>query len=231
MTTEPETQEDTSGATDRRFAATIDWEQHWDRTDREQLTEMRAAGERMAERLDRYVQSFPETLLDVGCGPAFTLFELAANHPKSEFLGIDPAGSVLAQNRRLAADRGLRNLRFRQGSLPTVGLDRQFDCVTCIATLHYVAAIEQAIERLFETTTPGGTLVFNYPNRHTRRLYKADPETDPERFELLLSGENVLTRSAIRQHTGRQPRNFWRAVDEPDWRSMGQTNPCVVIAR
>ena len=128
---------------DERFAATIDWERHWERTDRDELAEMRAAGTRMADRLERYVEPFPTTLADVGCGPAFMLFELAAAHPESEFLGVDPASSVLERNRELAADRGLSNLRFRRGSLPTLELDREFGCVTCIATLHYVAEIER----------------------------------------------------------------------------------------
>ena len=192
---------------------------------------MRAAGERMADRLERYFEAFPATLAAVGCGPDFMLFELASAHSESEFFGVDLADSVLERNRELAADRGLSNLRFQQGSLPALELAPEFGCVTCVATLHYVAEIERAIERLLDAVAPGGTLVFNYPNRHTRRMYDRDPETDPERFELVVAGENLLTWEEIERITARRPRSFWKTVSEPDWRSIGQTNPCVVIDR
>jgi len=213
------------------FPATIDWEDHWAATDRAELSEMRAAGERMARRLERYFDSFPASVADVGCGPAFTLFELATTHPGTELVGYDAARSVLRENRARAADRDLENLAFRHGVLPELSADRRFECVTCIATLHYVADVATAVERLLAHVKPGGTLVFNYPNRHTRRMYRGDPTTDPERFELLLEGENLLSYDRIRKITGRRPRSFWKAVDEDDWRSIGQTNPCVVIER
>ena len=218
-----------SAGDDEQFDATIDWERHWERTDRDELEEMRAAGERMGDRLERYFESFPATLADVGCGPAFMLFELASAHPGSEFFGVDPAGSVLERNRELAADRELSNLHFRRGSLPALDLDREFGCVTCIATLHYVADIQRAIGQLLDTVAPGGTLVFNYPNRHTKQMYERNPEADRERFELVLNGENLLTWGEIERIGGERPRSFWKAVEEPDWRSIGQTNPCVAI--
>jgi 2-polyprenyl-3-methyl-5-hydroxy-6-metoxy-1,4-benzoquinol methylase len=213
------------------FLATIDWEQHWAETDRSELSEMRAAGERMARRLERYFDTFPASLADVGCGPAFTLFDLAATHPDVELVGYDAAGSVLRENRARAADRDLENLAFRHGRLPELSADLRFECVTCIATLHYVADVATAIRHLLALVEPGGTLVFNYPNSHTRRMYRDDPATDPERFELVLEGENLLTYDRIREITGRRPRSFWKAVDEDDWRSIGRTNPCVVIER
>lgn len=210
---------------------TIDWDEHWAATDRDDLDEMRAAGRRMADRLERYFETFPASLADVGCGPAFTLFELAGRHPETTFVGYDAAESVLAGNRRLAGERRVTNLSFRPAELPDLEVERTFDCVICIATLHYVAAIERAVERLLSLVAPGGTLVFNYPNRHTREMYRSDPATDPERFELVLTGENLLTYEAIERVTGRRPRSFWRAVGEDDWRSLGRANPCVVMER
>lgn len=62
-------------------------------------------------------------------------------------------------------------------------------------------------------------------------MYRDDPATDPERFELVLEGENLLTYDRIREITGRRPRSFWKPVDEDDWQSIGRTNPRVVIER
>lgn len=209
----------------------MDWDAHWERTDRAELSEMRTAGVRMASRLERYLDGPPDSLADVGCGPAFMLLELADRHPDATLVGYDVAPSVLRENRRRAAERGLDRLSFRRARLPDLDLGRTFGCVTCLATLHYVADIERALEGLLAHVEPGGVLVFNYPNRYTRRMYERDPETDPDRFELVLAGENLLSYDRIETVTGRRPRSFWRAVGEDDWRSLGRRNPCVVLER
>ncbi len=213
------------------FTNTIDWDAHWAETDREDLAEMRAAGRRMAGRLLRYFGDAPASVLDVGCGPAFTLFALA-ERTDADLLGVDAAASVVRRNRRLAAERDL-DVAFETWSLPDLhlGEQREFDCVTCVATLHYVAEIETAVARLYDHVASGGSLVFNYPNRYTRARYRSDPETDPDRFELVLRGENLLTHEDIERVLGRRPRSFWWAVGLAEWRSVGQTNPCVVVDR
>lgn len=213
------------------FASTIDWDAYWETTDRETLPEMEKAGERMARRMQRYFDSFPETVADVGCGPAFMLFELAATHPETEFVGYDAAESIVSANTKHADDDNIDNLTFQHGSLPDFAPGRTFQCITCIATLHYVADIETALETLFAHVDPGGVLIFNYPNTHTRQEYRTDPETDPDRFELVLQGENLLTYEEIRRVLDRRPRSFWKAVGEEDWRVVGQKNPCVVIEK
>jgi trans-aconitate methyltransferase len=199
--------------------------------DRADLDEMQAAGERMARRLSDYFESFPESLADVGCGPAHMLFELAPEHPESDFVGFDAAKPIVQDNRSRAANRDIGNLTFHCESLPDFSADREFECITSIATLHYVADIETAITRLLAHLKPEGVLIFNYPNRHTRQMYRTDPETNADRFELVLDGENLLTQNKIRRITNRQPESFWKAVNEDDWRAIGQTNPCVILRK
>lgn len=211
------------------FSSTIDWEDHWQTTERGALDEMRDAGDRMANRLERLFESVPATLADVGCGPGFMLFALSSRHPDTELFGYDAAESVVQQNRSHATARQLDNLTFETATLPAFDVDRTFQCLTCIATLHYVADIEAAIERLYAHVEPGGTLIFNYPNRYTRAVYQQDPATDSERFELLLEGRNLLTYQEIRELVPGTPRSFWKAVGVDDWRSLGQTNPCVIL--
>lgn len=211
------------------FSSTIDWDAHWEREDRADLELRQLAGERMARRLARYFEPFPESLADVGCGPGFLLFELAETYRDREFVGYDAAPSVVRANRSVADEHGVENVRFRRGSLPEFDVERTFACVTCFSTLHYVAEPERALRRLLERVEPGGKLVFTYPNRHTQRAYRAGDGVDPERFGLVLAGENLLTYGAVERATGRRPRSFWKAVGEDDWRSIGQVHPCVVV--
>lgn len=213
------------------FSSTIDWDAHWETTDREDLPEMEKAGRRMARRMQRYFGSFPETVADVGCGPGFMLFELAVTHPETEFVGYDAAESIVLTNNNRADSNDIGNLTFQHESLPEFTPGQTFQCITCIATLHYVADIETALETLFDHIDPGGALIFNYPNSHTRREYRTDQETDSDRFELVLRGENLLTYEDIRRVLNRRPRSFWKAVDEDDWQTLGQKNPCVVIEK
>ena len=211
------------------FPSTIDWDDHWEATDRDELDEMRAAGERMVDRLERLFDGFPASLADVGCGPAFMLFEAARRHPDATLFGYDAAESVVRRNRSIADERGADTLRFEMARLPELNVDHRFECVTCIATLHYVADVRSALDALYSRVAPGGRLIFNYPNRHTRRAYLEDPPADPERFELVLDGENLLTYEAIEGILSRRLRSFWKAVDEDDWRSIGRANPCVIV--
>ncbi|MEZ3163292.1 class I SAM-dependent methyltransferase [Halorubrum sp. RMP-47] len=213
------------------FPSTIDWDDHWKTTDREELSEMRAAGERTIDRLERLYESLPASLADVGCGPAFMLFEFARRHPEVDLYGYDAADSVVRRNRSLAAERGLDALTFETAWLPMFEVNRRFECVTCLATLHYVAEPRAALRALYDRVEPGGRLIFNYPNRYTRRMYREDPETDHERFELVLDGENLLSYDGVRETLSRPPRSFWKAVGEDDWRSLGRVNPCVVITK
>lgn len=213
------------------FPSTIDWDDHWESTDRGGLDEMRAAGERTVDRLERFFDGFPGSLADVGCGPAFMLFEAANRHPDVDLYGYDAAASVVRRNRSIAAEREVDGLRFETARLPALDVDRRFECVTCIATLHYVADVRSALDALYSRVAPGGHLVFNYPNRYTRRMYREDPDTDPERFELVLDGENLLTYEDIEATLSRRPRSFWKAVDEDDWRSIGRVNPCVIVTK
>lgn len=213
------------------FRSTIDWNHHWRKTERDELTEMQRAGKRMATRLETYFETLPQSIADVGCGPAFTLFELASRQPAVDCVGFDTAESIVRENRSLADWQGLENVTFRTATLPAFDCPQSFHCLTCIATLHYVADIEAAIENLFAAVEPGGTLIFNYPNRNTRNMYLNDVEVDSERFELVLNGENLLTYHDIRTLLNRQPRSFWKAVDVENWESVGRTNPCVVVEK
>ena len=187
----------------------------------------------MARRIARFIKAKGldvHRFADVGCGPATTLFALAARMPECAFDGFDSSRKVLNLNRRKARSEGLRNLGFHHAELPDMRTDGSYDMIICIATLHYVEDIRRGIEQLHRMVRPGGYLVFNYPNRVQQAATRREARTDPlvsRRFALVLSGANLLTQMGIADVLRQRPRSFWREVDEPPrW-----LNPCVVVSK
>jgi 2-polyprenyl-3-methyl-5-hydroxy-6-metoxy-1,4-benzoquinol methylase len=111
---------------------------------------------------------------------------------------------------------GITNLSFKMDKLPYPIVGGIYDLVTCFATLHYIREIERAIRNLFKLVKRGGYLIFNYPNVHTRQVYKRDIAPDDEymkqRFALILAGENLLSMKKIKELLGVKPRRFYSSI-------------------
>lgn len=191
------------------------------------------AGKRVAKRIERFIESrglTVDSIADIGCGPATTLFDLARRMPRCEFRGYDSSRTILRMNRQKAEKLGLDNLRVHFAKLPEMAVRRRFSIVLCIATLHYIEDPWRAIRRLYSMVEPGGYLIFNYPNRAHRAAVIREVERDPvvgRRFELVIRGGNLLSYSSIERTLGRRPRSFWLAVGE----QANRLNPCVVVGR
>ena len=208
----------------------FDWDSFWE--DPTDIDEMEEGARRMAQRLCIFMDSRPvTTVADYGCGPALTLFRLAMERPDVRFYGFDVSGEILGRNRKLAEREGLDNLMFEMDTLPRPSTVEVFDLVFCIATLHYVEEIEEAVRNLFERVSPGGHLVFNYPNIHTMYAYqrwvRRGGVDRRRRFHLVLNGRNLLTLRDISRILCARPRNVWRAVGEDSSRE----NVCVYVRR
>lgn len=102
-------------------------------------------------------------LLDVGCGPGSVTLPVA--HLFTRVIGLDPDAGMLAEARRLALERGVRNaawVKARAEELPP-GLG-PFRVVTFAASFHWMerelvaAAVRQVLQ-------PGGVLV-HVDNHH-----------------------------------------------------------------
>ncbi len=194
---------------------TLDWEEHW-KTESEPEG-AREFAQRMAERLGVLIEDKEiRTVADYGCGPATALFKLAETFPRINFYGYDTAHSIVKRNREISAERGLGNLHFDIDCLPTPRCKHKFDLVTCFSTLHYIEEIEQAVEDLFELVNPGGFLIFNYPSRYTRSMFRRDIEPDDDymrmRFALLLSGSNLISLRKIEEILGVKPKKFYSSL-------------------
>ena len=96
-------------------------------------------------------------------------------------------------------------------------------------------ASERAIRDLYDLVTPGGHLVFDYPNRHTRVTYRELlPEEVPdegrfeERWRLVLDGENLLSHERIHGVLGTWPRSFYAGVGREN---PPRDSPCVFVPK
>lgn len=208
----------------------FDWDRYWSQGPPRSLV---AGGKHMARRLLRFARTRGldlHDLADVGCGPAVALFQLARRMPRCDCYGFDASRTVLRSDTRRAKQEGFRNLHFRYGRLPDLGVERQFDLVTCMATLHYVPDAKRALHSLYALVRPGGYLILNYPNERQRMWYRAESLRDPSvkaRFALVLAGKNLLSRAVVERTLHRRPESFWRTVGEP----VLWNNPCVAIPK
>ena len=102
-----------------------------------------------------------ETLLDLGCGAAKLLLELAALNPRTRFLGVDASAAMVETAREARQHRGLENVDLRLDNI--LGLrtvpDRAVDAVMCTAVLHQLETHEQfehAFAEIARVLKPGG---------------------------------------------------------------------------
>jgi len=210
----------------------MDWERFYREADYDRCAYV--GGEAMVDLAARFFErvGVPDDFVSVGCGPAVCPFGLAERFSDTEFVGLDVAETVVADNRERAADHGLDNLSFAVDALPDLDADREFDVVYSVATLYFVADAERAVAALWDRVREGGHLVLNYPNRYSRAHF--DREFDGRRreaFELVLDGRNLLTYDDVRDVTGRQPRSYWKLVDAEDREFADRARPCVVVEK
>ncbi|MEU6331983.1 class I SAM-dependent methyltransferase [Streptomyces sp. NPDC047049] len=122
----------------------------------------------------RYRPHYPDTLfslladrfpladaraLDLGCGPGTVALPLA--EVTGEVLAVDPAAEMLDQGRRLAAERGVRNIRWIQGDaagLPALGLP-PLDLVVMAKSFHWMNRDQVLADLDALTTEKAGVVI------------------------------------------------------------------------
>ena len=163
----------------------------------------------------------------------------------SSVVGDDAAEAVLAENRKRARSAGV-DVAFERAVLPEFAPDRQFDIVSCLFTLGYVADVERALESLYDAVEPGGYLIVHYYNRLAQARYRtiaesphefleADspwhPETFADRFELVITGENVLSYERIHDILGRWPQSVFSVAEDAERYGAHRYEPLVYVPK
>ncbi len=96
-------------------------------------------------------------LLDAGCGPGVLTVRLA--HLVAEAVGLDPDAGMLAEGRRAAAEKGIRNVRWVRGlaeDLPAAA-PGPYRLVTFGQSFHWTDE-QHVAETVYDMLEPGGAL-------------------------------------------------------------------------
>lgn len=90
------------------------------------------------------INIFPESILDIGCGPGNNTNQLSVFFPDADILGIDSSDNMLSK-----ANKTYPNLKFRKCSVPdeldSVG---NYDLIFSNACLHWIPDHETLLPKL-----------------------------------------------------------------------------------
>ena len=99
------------------------------------------------------------TLLDCGCGPGSITLELAEVLASGEVVGIDRDSSRIEIATRLAAERGVANVRFHTADVLELPFaEARFDAVFAHAVLQHVREPMRALAEMRRVLKPEGTI-------------------------------------------------------------------------
>jgi len=131
-----------------------------------------------------------EKTLDLGCGTGHTALAFAARGAEVE--ALDLTAEMLAQGRRMAQERGLANVRFREGDAADLPFaDAAFDVVTSRLSAHHFARPEAVVREAARVLRPGGRLL----------LVDSVAPADPAQDTFLNAVELLRDPSHVRDHT------------------------------
>jgi ubiquinone/menaquinone biosynthesis C-methylase UbiE len=169
-------------------------------------------GQRLADKLDcnawiehflsPHLQSVCSTggrIVDVGCGPATILEELARRHPTTDLVGIDASPTrITAASELLAGRLNARAIRGDASALPLP--DDSADLVLCRFVLEYLAEPRTAIAEMLRICRPGGLVLMQDLDG---QLVWHDPP-DPYLEHGLAHVMRALAKSGFDPHVGRK---------------------------
>ncbi|HEY7357385.1 MAG TPA: methyltransferase domain-containing protein [Ktedonobacterales bacterium] len=102
------------------------------------------------------------SILDLGCGTGFPLFELANTHgPSCQVTGVDVWAEALERARAKLRIQALPNVRIVEADGAAMPFpDAQFDLITCNLGLNNFADPAAVVAECFRVAKPGGRVVF-----------------------------------------------------------------------
>ena len=103
------------------------------------------------------------TVLDLGCGPATQLAQIAELNPNIHFTGVDLSPTMLADAERHVASLDLANIDFCEGDIAALeGIeDHSVDAVISTMALHHLPTLqhlEDCFASIQRVLKPGGAL-------------------------------------------------------------------------
>jgi SAM-dependent methyltransferase len=99
-----------------------------------------------------------DRLLDVACGPGLVVCAFAPH--VREASGIDVTPAMLDRARRLATDKGLTNVTWRQGDVYSLPYDdASFTIVTTRFSCHHFLDAAAVVREMVRVCAPGGRVI------------------------------------------------------------------------
>ena len=103
------------------------------------------------------------TILDLGCGPATQLAQVAQLNPEAHFTGVDLSPAMLQSARAHLSAMGIGNVALREADITRLDgiADRSMDAVVSTLTLHHLrshADLEACFRSVARVLRPGGSL-------------------------------------------------------------------------
>jgi SAM-dependent methyltransferase len=115
-------------------------------------------------------------LLDVGCGPGSITLGIAAAVAPGQVLAIDLSSEVLEEARRLATEKGARNVRFERADIRDLAQpDGAFDVVYAHQVLQHVAQPVNALAAMKRLLVRGGLVAVRDGDYGTCTWSPAEP--------------------------------------------------------
>jgi ubiquinone/menaquinone biosynthesis C-methylase UbiE len=118
-----------------------------------------------------------DRLLDVGSGPWTITADLAARLSAGAVTGLDVAATAVAGTRRLAAERGLRNLTVTKGNVYALAYDdATFNVVHAHQVLQHLADPVSALREMARVCAPDGIVAARDADYAAMTWYPDRPE-------------------------------------------------------
>ncbi|MHB8428868.1 MAG: class I SAM-dependent methyltransferase, partial [Acidiferrobacterales bacterium] len=133
-----------------------------------------------------------DRVLDLGCGPANQLVQIARLNPQAQFVGFDVSAGMLERAHRTIERCGIDNIETVPGDMTTLAgfPDHFFDCVISTMSLHHLpdeVALSDTLRAARRVLKPDGGLYlidFGRLKRVATQRFFAEDRNDvqPEKF-------------------------------------------------
>lgn len=124
-----------------------------------------------------------DRVLDLACGPANQLAQVARLNPHAHFIGMDASASMLDSARDTLLRNGIGNVELMPGDMtqmPEIE-DASVDCAICTMSLHHLpdrAALSNVLRETRRVLKPGGGFYFvdfgRFKRTSTQRFFSED---------------------------------------------------------
>jgi ubiquinone/menaquinone biosynthesis C-methylase UbiE len=127
-----------------------------------------------------------DSVLDLACGPAHQLVQIARLNPEARFVGLDASSTMLERARVTLDQSRIDNVALMSGDMTHLSgiADASIDCVLCTMSLHHLvdlAALARMALQVRRVLKPGGGLYladFGRLKRASTQHYFAQDRAD-----------------------------------------------------